>query len=285
MMKTMRVLVTVLLVLIAGGAGSWVWNDYMYSPWTRDGRVRADIITVAPDVSGWVTKLDVRHDAVVKKGQLLFQVDAQRYHAALAKSEATAENEKYALALAQHKYERRKQLVKSQSISAEDLEVARINTQIAEANYKLALAELETAKLNVNRTKIYAPESGNIINLNLRQGNYVSQGVPVLAIVKADSFYVTGYFEETKLPLIHLGQHATVTLLGGGELTGEVASIGRAIANTNTQSDNQLLPQIQQTFNWVRLAQRIPVDIKLASVPQDIRLSAGMTVSIHLSEQ
>ena len=285
-MKTLRVLITVLLVLAAGLAGSWVWNDYMHSPWTRDGRIRADIITVAPDVSGWVTRLDIRNDESVEKGQLLFEVDRHRYQAALAKSEANLENKKYSLALEQHKYERRKELVKSKSISLEDLEVARINTKVAEANYKLAQAELVTAKLNFKRTKVYAPESGDIINLNLRQGNYVSQGGPVLAIVKADSFYVTGYFEETKIPLIHLGQKAKVTLLSGGDaLDGEVISVGRAIANTNTKSDNQLLPQIQQTFNWVRLAQRIPVDIKLTSAPKDTRLSAGMTVSIHLSEQ
>lgn len=286
MMKTVRVLITLLVILVAGVAGSWVWNDYMHSPWTRDGRVRADIITVAPDVSGWVTKLNIHNDQPVKKDQLLFEVDPLRYQAALAKSEATVETEKYALALAKHKYERRKQLVKTNSISLEDLEVARINTKVAEANYKLAQAELETAKLNLERTAVYAPESGDIINLNLRQGNYVKQGSSVLAIVKANSFYVTGYFEETKLPLIHLGQKAKVTLLGGGKaLAGEVVSVGRAIANTNTQSNNQLLPQIQQTFNWVRLAQRIPVDIKLDSIPQGVQLSAGMTVSIHLSEQ
>ncbi|WP_133011909.1 HlyD family secretion protein [Marinomonas flavescens] len=286
MVKFLRILVTLLFVLAAVLAGTWVWNDYMNSPWTQDGRVRADVITIAPDVSGWATELNVNNDQPVKKGQLLFRVDQKRYQAALAESEASAENEKYMWELAKHKYERRRQLTENNAISQEDLETARINTKVAEANYKLAQAELETAKINLQRTEVYAPEAGDIINLNLRQGNYVSRGSSVLAIVKADSFYVTGYFEETKIPLIHLGQKAKITLMSGGKaITGHVVSIGRAIANTNTQSNNQLLPQVQQTFNWVRLAQRIPVDIKLDPLPSGVRLSAGMTASIHLTER
>lgn len=286
MMKIIRVLVTLLVVLAAVFAGTWVWDDYTNSPWTRDGRVRADIITVAPDVSGWSTGLVVHNDQFVEKGQLLFRVDQQRYRAALAKSQATVENEKYTWALAKHKYERRKKLKKNYVISLEDLETARINTNVAEANYKLALAELEIAKLNLKRTNVYAPEAGSIINLDLRQGNYVKQGGSVLAIVKAHSFYVTGYFEETKIPLVYIGQKAKISLMSGGDaLTGHVTSIGQAIANTNTQGNDQLLPQVQQTFNWVRLAQRIPVDIKLDPLPEGVLLSAGMTASIHLSEK
>ena len=285
MTKYLRILLTVSMVLLAVFAGRWVWNEYMHSPWTRDGRVRADIVTVAPDVSGWVTNLNVINDQVGKKGDLLFSVDQQRYQAALNQSKANTENALYSWQLAKHKYERRTALRSQHAISDEDLESARINTDIAKANYDLAVAQEMTAQLNLDRTQIRAPVSGQIINLNLHQGNYVAQGVAVFAIVQSDSFYVTGYFEETKIPLVHLNQPAKITLLSGGEpLIGHVVSIGKAIANINTQSNGQLLPQIQQTFNWVRLSQRIPVDIKLDSLPDGTQLSAGMTATIRLTE-
>ncbi|QSA20441.1 HlyD family secretion protein, partial [Vibrio furnissii] len=148
-----------------------------------------------------------------------------------------------------------------------------------------AKAQLHSAQINLDRTQVHAPADGTLINLNLREGNYVSQGSSVISLVKANSFYVTGYFEETKLPLIKVGQTAKISLMSGGEpLTGSVVSIGKAIADSNTSSNGQLLPQVQQTFNWVRLAQRIPVDIKLDPMPEGINISAGMTVSIYLQE-
>lgn len=286
MAKYLRILVTLLVIVAAIFAGRWVWNDYMHSPWTRDGRIRADIVTVAPDVSGWVTNLNITNDQAVTKGDLLFSVDQQRYQAAFDQSKANTENAFYSWQLAKHKYERRTALLSQKAISAEDLESSRISTEIAKANYDLAVAQQSTAQLNLDRTQVHAPVSGHIINLNLREGNYVGQGASVFAIVQSDSFYVTGYFEETKIPLVHLNQQAKITLLSGGKpLTGHVVSIGKAIANTNTQSNGQLLPQIQQTFNWVRLSQRIPIDIELDPLPEGTQLSAGMTATIHLTKQ
>lgn len=286
MAKYLRILITVLVIFMAVFAGRWVWNDYMHTPWTRDGRIRSNIVTVAPDVSGWVTHLNMIDGQSVKQGDLLFSVDAKRYQAALERSKASTENALYTWELAKHKYERRIALNSQQAISEESLEATRINTKIAKANYELAKTEQAVAQLNLDRTQVVAPVSGYIINLDLRQGNYVAQGVSVFAIVQADSFYVTGYFEETKIPLIHLKQHANVALLSGGKpLTGQVMSIGKAIANTNTQSNGQRLPQVQQTFNWVRLSQRIPVDIKLDAFPADTQLSAGMTATIRLVER
>ena len=284
MTKYLRILFTLAVVIMAVFAGRWVWTDYMHTPWTRDGRVRADIVTVAADVSGWVTTLNVKDGQLVKKGQLLFSVDNKRYQAALEKSKANTEGALLAWELAKHKYNRREALNNQKAISEEGLELTRINRNIAKANYDLAKTEQALAQLNVDRTEIVAPVSGQVINLNLRQGNYIGQGISVFAIVKSDSFYVTGYFEETKVPLIYENQEAQIALLSGGKkLTGHVVSVGKAIANTNTQSNSQLLPQVQQTFNWVRLSQRIPVDIQLDTLPKDIQLSAGMTVTIHLA--
>lgn len=283
MKKLLRIGLTLLVVAAAAVAGTWVWDHYLYSPWTRDGRIRADVITIAPDVSGWVTGVKVKNNQAVSKGALLFTIDDIRYRAELAESEARLAQERTAWDLAKHQYERRQRMSDRQAISEDSLDTYRIRTESARASYQLAEAELNTARIDLERTKVLAPEAGIVNNLTLRQGNYASRGAAVLSLIKDDSFYVTGYFEETKLQMVRVGQKARITLLSGGEkLTGEVASIARGIADSNTSSDSQMLPQVQQAFNWVRLAQRIPVEVALDPIPEDVNISAGMTVSIYL---
>ncbi|MDG5499564.1 HlyD family secretion protein [Marinobacter sp. BGYM27] len=283
MNKVLRIGVTLLVVVVAVVAGHWAWNHYMYSPWTRDGRVRADIITIAPDVSGWVTQMPLANNQQVAKGDLLFEIDAARYQARIEETEALAEQKRIAWELARHQYQRREKLTGRSAISEEDLETYRIHTASAKAAYDVAKAELNSARLDMERTRVIAPEDGTISNLTLREGNYVSRGNTVMSVIKSDSLYVTGYFEETKLQRVQVGQKARITLMGGGhKLDGEVVSIAKGIADTNNTSNSQQLPQVQQAFNWVRLAQRIPVDIKLEPLPEGIHISAGMTVSIDL---
>ncbi|MGC8121098.1 efflux RND transporter periplasmic adaptor subunit [Marinobacter sp. VGCF2001] len=283
MEKLARIGLTLLVVAGAVFAGTWLWDHYLYSPWTRDGRIRADVVTLAPDVSGWVTSVEVQNNAPVAEGDLLFRIDDTRYQAELAERKARLAQASSARDLALHQYERRQTMSNRQAISEESLESYRIRAESAEANYQLAAAELATARIDLERTRVVAPDTGTITNLSLRDGNYVSRGEPVLSLIKRDSFYVTGYFEETKLQMVHEGQKAHIKLLSGkAALTGTVTSIARGIADANTASNNQMLPRVQQGFNWVRLAQRIPVDITLDPVPDNLNLSAGMTVSIHL---
>ncbi|WP_336368024.1 HlyD family secretion protein [Marinobacter sp. C2H3] len=285
MTKLARVGVTLLVVVVAIAAGLWAWNHYLYSPWTRDGRIRADVITLAPDVSGWVTELAVGNYGAVRKGDLLFTVDDTRYRAAIAEAEAMAEQKRVAWELAKHQFQRRQNLSGREAISEEDLDTYRIQVESAKAAYDLAQAQLNTARIDLERTRVVAPEDGTVSNLTLREGNYVSRGTPVLSLIRANSFYVTGYFEETKLQKIHVGQRARIHLMSGGEtLSGTVRSIARGIADANTSSSHQLLPQVQQAFNWVRLAQRVPVDLTLDEVPEGLTLSAGMTASISLMD-
>jgi RND family efflux transporter MFP subunit len=280
--KLLRVGVTLLVVVAAILAGNWIWNHYLHSPWTRDGRIRADVITVAPDVSGWVTRLEVSNNQPVNKGDLLFVIDESRYQAKIAEAGAYLAQKLSAWELAQHQYQRHEGLNGRQTISGENLETYRIQTESAKASYELAQAQLATARIDLQRTRVTAPETGTVSNLILNEGNYVNQGQPVVSLVQKSSFYVTGYFEETKLQKIHVGQNARVTLMSGGEMQGKVTSIAQGIADTSVSSNSQLLPQVQQAVNWVRLAQRIPVDIALDSLPPDLNLSAGMTVSIYL---
>lgn len=286
MATVLRIIVTLIIVALAVVAGRWVWDRYLHAPWTRDGRVQAHITTIAPDVSGWVTQLHVADNEQVAKDQPLFAIDAARYEAALAEQKAVRQTKALAWQLAKLEYQRRQQMAKEDAISQEALAASRLKVELAQADYNLANAQLAALELSVARTQVKAPQAGTIVNLDLREGNYVEQGRPVLSLVRHNSFYVTGYFEETKLPLIHIGQRATITLMSSDtRLTGKVTSIGRAIADTNVGRNEQLLPRIQQTFNWVRLAQRVPVEITLDPVPESVRLVAGTTASITLNER
>jgi RND family efflux transporter MFP subunit len=279
-----RVVVTLLVVALALLAGWWLWNFYMLSPWTRDARVRADVVTIAPDVSGWVVELKVRDNQQVKAGDLLMSIDRERYQAALDKARALAETRRQQLGLRQHEASRRAHLG-PQAISAELRENAQINAEIARAEFQEAQAEVKLAELNLKRSEVRAPRSGQVTNLHLAQGNYVQAGQAVMALVADESFYVQAYFEETKLPGIRVGAAAEVTLMSGGEpLRGRVQSISRGITDRNAAPDAQLLANVEPTFNWVRLAQRIPVRIELEEVPQDLPLSAGMTASVRVVE-
>ncbi|MCI0510166.1 RND family efflux transporter MFP subunit [Chromohalobacter marismortui] len=282
MRTSLRMLTTLVIVALAIAAGVWLWHYYLYTPWTRDGRVRAEVITIAPDVSGWVHQLSVNNTQHVEKGDTLFKINQARYQTAVDKAEAVVALNQAQLELKRHEEQRRNRL-SNQAISGEDLEIARINTRVAKANLAEAKANLASAQLDLKRTVVEAPAAGHILNLHLSEGNYVTAGNPVMALVKDASYYVTGYFEETKISRIEVGDPAKVTLMSGDtELRGRVAGIGRGIANTNTSLNSQLLPQVEPTFNWVRLAQRIPVRIELAQIPKDTLLSAGMTATIHI---
>lgn len=280
-----RVVLTLVVVLLAVLAGWWLWHFYMISPWTRDARVRADVVSIAPDVSGWVVELKVQDNQQVKAGDLLMSIDRERYQAALDKARAQAETRRQQLNLRQHEATRRVHLG-PQAISAELRENAQISAEIARAEFQQAEAEVRLAELNLRRSEVRAPRDGQISNLHLAQGNYVQAGQAVMALVADGSFYVQAYFEETKLPGIRIGAPVEVILMSGDQrLQGRVQSISRGITDRNAVTDAQLLANVEPTFNWVRLAQRIPVRIELQAIPQDLPLSAGMTASVRVGSE
>lgn len=284
MRSMLRVLVTLSLVVVALVAGYGLWQHYMLAPWTRDARVRADVVVISPDVSGWVMQLKVRDNQQVKAGDLLLSIDRERYQAALEKARAVADTRLHQLRLREHEASRRAHLG-PQAISAELRENAQIIAEVARAEFREAQAEVKVAELNLARSELRAPRNGQVTNLRLAQGNYVGAGQPVMALVDDGSFYVQAYFEETKLPRIKVGAPVKVWLMGAGEpLAGTVESISRGITDRNAIPDTQLLANVEPTFNWVRLAQRIPVRIKLDKVPEDVQLSAGMTASVTVEE-
>ncbi len=285
MRSTLRVIVTLCLVAAALVAGYDLWRYYMLSPWTRDARIRADVVVIAPDVSGWVVDLKVHDNGQVKAGDVLFNLDRERYQAALEKAQAVANTRQQQLRLRDHEAQRRASLG-PQAISAELKENAQITADIARGSLREAQADVALAQINLARSEVRAPRSGQITNLRLAQGNYVNAGQAVMALVDEQSFYVQAYFEETKLPRIRVGAPVKVWLMSEGQaLTGQIESISRGITDRNAIPDAQLLANVEPTFNWVRLAQRIPVRIKLDPLPPEVQLSAGMTASVRVEEE
>lgn len=282
MRTPVRVAVTLCLVVLAIFAGWKLWQYYMLTPWTRDARVRADVVIVAPDVSGWVRELKASDNQQVKVGDLLLSIDRDRFEAARDKARAVVETRQQQLSLREHEAARRAALG-SQAISAELRENAQINAGIARGELREAQADLKVAELNVARSEVHSPRNGHVTNLRLAEGNYVNAGQAVMALIDDSSFYIQAYFEETKLPRIKVGAPVRVWLMSAGEpMQGHVESISRGITDSNTNPDSQLLAEVEPTFNWVRLAQRIPVRIKLDKVPEGVNLSAGMTASVQV---
>jgi RND family efflux transporter MFP subunit len=279
-----RVLVTTIAVAIAAVAGWYLWQTYEESPWTRDGRVRANVVTVAPDVAGAVIDVKVKDNQEVKIGDVLFVIDPARYQLALQQAEAALAGAKTTYDQRQDELQRREKL-SSAAISEEALTQARSAAQSARAAYDEALAALGVAKLNLARTEVRAPVNGHVTNLLVDRGDYATAGRAMLAIVDSDSFYVAGYFEETKLRHVNIGDPVSVRLMGyDAPLRGHVQSVARAITDRENVMASDLIANVNPTFNWVRLAQRIPVRIAIDHVPDGITLSAGMTATIVVTD-
>ena len=284
MQATVRVLLTLIVVAAAGFLGYEMAYYYLYSPWTRDARVRAEVITVAPDVAGYVSDLRVRNDQFVHKGDILFVIDPDRYRIALENADATvaATYAQYQMLLQQ--YERRAKLTAGVTITAENLENARRQAESAAATHKQAITSRDMAALNLKRTEVRATVNGFVTNLNLANGDYASPAKAVLALIDSDSYRVDAYFEETKIPQITVGSAVDIRLMDGAPvLRGSVQSIARGITDQDNKDGPELLASVNPTFTWVRLAQRIPVRIRLTDVPSDVLISAGMTCTVTLA--
>jgi RND family efflux transporter MFP subunit len=280
-----RVGLTLAIATIATVVGIQLWRHYVLSPWTRDGRVVANSVTVAAEVSGRIVSIPVCENLYVKKGDVLFKIDPASFKAALDNAKATVASTQATMEMRSSNAARGHKLTRL-SISAEALEDLDLQAKAAEANYQQALAVCENAQINFDRTVVYAPVNGYVTNLVLDVGDYADAGKPVLAVVDQDSFRVEAYLEETKLNFVKVGDLAVVTPLSGAPpIKGEVDSIARGIGDTQNPTGNNLLQNVNATFEWVRLAQRIPVRIKLINVPKDTVLSSGMTVTVSINQE
>jgi RND family efflux transporter MFP subunit len=283
MQPTVRVILTLFVAVSAAILGWDTAHYYFFSPWTRDARVTADVVTIAPDVSGYVTDVRVRNNQFVKRGDTLFVIDQDRYRLALADADATLAARLAQKQMLLSQLERRERLKPGTVIAIEDLDNSHRQAESAAAQYDQASASRDIAALNLARTEVRASVNGYVSNLTLTQGSYASQGKAVLALIDSDSYRVDAYFEETKIPKIKLDALADVQLMDGAAMIkGKVESIARGITDQDNKDGPELLATVNPTFTWVRLAQRIPVRIRLTDVPAGILIAAGMTCTVTL---
>ncbi|MWV18004.1 efflux RND transporter periplasmic adaptor subunit [Pseudomonas sp. L-22-4S-12] len=281
--RLVSVCATLLILGLAVLLVRTLWLHYMDSPWTRDGRVRADIINIAPDVAGLVVEVAVHDNQRVAVGDLLLRIDPAHYRMAVQQAEALVAARKAALAMRQVNARRRAEM-DDLVVSRESREDAGHLSAIALAEYQQALALLDAARLDLQRTEVRATAAGYITNLSVFEGDYASTGEPSMALVDSDSFYVNGYFEETRLPRIRLGAPVEMRMMSGERLRGHVDSIARGIYDRDNPQSRELTADVNPTFNWVRLAQRVPVRIHLDEVPAGLQLAAGMTCTVVVEE-
>ncbi len=277
----LRFLITCLALALAATVALLLWRHYMYTPWTRDGRVQANVVTIASDVSGLVAEVLVKDNQFVKKGDLLMRIDLERYRLNLAQTKAQ-------VAAAEAEAERsrdeamRRARVGTDVVSTEAHEQARIAAVSAETRLNEAKTRRDLAELNMARTEVRSPVDGWVTNLNVFPGDYAPAGVPRMAVIDADSFWICGYFEETKLPYLRPGDSVSIEMLDGSPaFLGEVESIARGIGERENPTGGKLLVDVNPTYNWVRLAQRIPVRIRLTGERPPLSVGMSCTVIVH----
>ena len=279
MPPAVRISVTVLTVIIALFFARWMWIHYELEPWTRDGRVRADVVEVAPDVAGLVVAVNVHDNSPVQRGQILFLIDPVRYRLALEQANAAVKTDQATLDEAKREAFRNRVLGKL--VSTEIAEQTRTRVEQGEAVLAQALANRDVARVNLERTAVRAMVPGWVTNVQLRPGDYATAGRTVMALVDSESLHIDGYFEETKLPRIHVGDSVRAYLMGHKHpIEAHVESIAGGIVDRERQASESPLANVNPTFNWVRLAQRIPVRIHIDRVPADTRLIAGLTATV-----
>jgi multidrug resistance efflux pump len=265
---------------------SWaVWEVYMGAPWTRDGTVRAYVVTMAPEVAGRIVELPVADNQLVHKGDLLMVIDPTDYAIAVDQAEAAVTQARANADNAAREARRRAQLTNLET-SEEQKQTYASNAQAAEAIYQQAVANLAHARVDLQRTSIHSPVNGYVTNLLAQRGDYANVGQIKISVVDADSFWVDGYFEETNLWAIQEGNPANIKLMGYSQVVhGHVASIARGINVANAQPDQAGLASVNPIFTWVRLAQRVPVRIYIDQVPNGVRLVQGMTATVEVDRR
>jgi len=279
-----RLVATTVILALAMLAGVVVWQFYVTAPWTRDGRVRVQVANIAPQVSGQIVELKVVDNQAVRKGDVLYVIDPFDFKVSISSAEAELQNRQADLQVKQVQSARR-QALSTVSTSVEEKQQYAGTAKIAEAALASAQAQLSQAKINLERTEVRSPVNGRVTNLLLRVGDYAQTGTANVRVVDTDSFWVDGYFEETKMANIRVGQPAEMALMGyATSLRGTVESVTLGIATSNAAPSTQGLPSVDPVYTWVRLAQRVPVRVRIDHVPPGVTLVAGMTATVVVGD-
>jgi multidrug resistance efflux pump len=283
--RLLNYLITLVIIALAVWAGVSLYNSYIRNPWTRDGQVRANIVGIAPRVSGPIIRIPIRDNQQVKKGDPLFEIDPSDFKAQVDVATGQVQNADANLKQRQQDLDRQTDLYKKHVSAEQDFQNAQDAFSAAQAQAVSAKANLELAQLNLSYTKVVAPVDGYVTNMNTSEGTYVTAGKQLLALVDTNSFWVAAYFKETQLPHIQVGQKAKIVIIGyeNQPFQGVVRSIGWGIyVQDGSGSDaTGLLPSVSQTIDWVRLPQRFPVRLQVVEQPP-VPLRIGQTVSVAM---
>jgi multidrug resistance efflux pump len=281
-LKVLRYVATGVLIAAAFVAARHGWRIYMTSPWTRNGMVRVQVANVAPQISGQIVEVRTHDNEHVRKGDVLYVIEKFDFEVALDNAKATILNRAADLEVKKAQNARRAALT-TLSTSIEEKQVFDGNAKMAEAALASAKATLAQSEINLQRTEVRSPVDGYVTNLLMRVGDSARAGTPNVSVIDENSYWIDAYFEETKLANIHAGDDVEAILLGyEASIRGRIESITGGISDANAASSTQGLPNVDPVFTWVRLAQRIPVRIRIDQVPQDVPLVAGMTCSVSV---
>jgi multidrug resistance efflux pump len=284
--KLFNYVTTLTVVGVALWAAISLYVRYVENPWTRDGQVRANVVGIAPRVSGPIIQVAVRDNQQVKKGDLLFEIDPEDFQAQVDIAAGQVQNGEASYVQQKQNLDRQTDLYRTHVNALQDFQNAQDSFAAAQAQLASAKANLELAKLNLGYTKVFAPVDGYVTNMNTSPGTYVTAGVQLIALVDTSSYWVAGYFKETQLPHIQVGQKAVITMIGYEKqpFEGVVRSVGWGIyvQDGSGTTGTDLLPSVSPTIDWVRLPQRFPVRIQVSG-QTPIPLRIGQTVSVAMT--
>jgi RND family efflux transporter MFP subunit len=279
---TLKTVATLLILTIAVLAALIIWDFYVASPWTRDGSVRVQVAGIAPQVSGQITEIRAVDNQFVHRGDVLYVIDPFDFQVVLDTKKAQLRQRAADVQVKQVQAERRAHLTDLATTPEEQQQYAGAATQ-ALAAFDAAQAEVAQAEINLKRTQVRSPVNGYVTNLLLRVGDYAYTGTTNISVIDAESFWVDGYFEETKMAHVCIGDRAEAQLMGYRDpIVGQVESVTRGISVSNAAPSTQGLPNVNPVYTWVRLAQRVPVRIRITDVPAGVPLVSGMTATVTI---
>jgi multidrug resistance efflux pump len=286
--KLFSYLLTLALVGLATWATGSLYYRYLQTPWTRDGQVRANIVGIAPRVSGPIVRMAVHDNHPVHQGDLLFEIDPEDFQAQVNLATGQVQNAEANLKQQAQNLQRQTELYRTRVNALQDFQNAQDSFEAARAQLASAKANLKLARLNLGYTKVVSPLEGYVTNMNTSSGTYVTAGNQLMALVDTSSFWIAGYFKENQLPHIRAGQKALINLMGhyGQPFEGIVQTVGWGIfiSDGSGSSTTSLLPSVSQTIDWVRLPQRFPVRIQVVG-PTPAPLRIGQTVSVAMTPE
>jgi RND family efflux transporter MFP subunit len=284
--KLFNYVITSTIVGLAVWAAISLYARYIENPWTRDGQVRANIVGIAPRVSGPIIRVAVRDNQQVRKDDLLFEIDPSDFQAQVGIAAGQVQNDEATFTQQQQNLERQTDLYRTHVNALQDFQNSQDSFAAARAQLASAKATLGLPKLNLSYTKVFAPVDGYVTNMNTSPGTYVTAGVQLMALVDTSSYWIAGYFKETQLPYIKAGQRAIITMIGyeNKPFQGVVRSLewGIYVQDGSGSTSTELLPSVSPTIDWVRLPQRFPVRIEVSGeTPVPLRI--GQTVSVAMT--